>query len=145
MIKKRQSILFIFLLSFLLPCYRSLGDDPVIKASPTPPSVKTVGKGSRKTTPQVSSVFKKEKPKHRVVTGFGLDAMPTDNGFLMDTGYYNRLNADLYPALNLKKEKLSEEEKFWGTVAGAASYGCAGIAAAQALGVLSDGKTTKKK
>jgi len=72
----------------------------------------------------------------------GLYYNPEYSGALLD---YNKLNADLGPLLSDQPHRPTADEKFWGTVTGAAGYSMAGVAAAQAVGILPGGRTEKKK
>lgn len=110
--------------------------------TPPTPKVASTPQGNKKET--LSSIFKKpaRKPHHARATGtLGLSYNPEFSGSLLD---YNKLNADLDPLLSNQPHAPTADEKFWGTVAGAAGYGIAGVAAAQAVGILPGERTEKK-
>jgi hypothetical protein len=56
---------------------------------------------------------------------------------IRDPNYYGRLNSNLYSAMGYQPQVASPSEQIIGAVLGVAGKACAGVAAAQALGILS--------
>lgn len=124
--------------------------------APATPTV-AVSKPGTQATPAVSSrpkagknadpspILRKPavKKKNVLIPGpLGLYDSPEFTTPLLD---YDKLNADLYPILSIRPHRPTADEKFWGTVAGVAGYSIAGVAAAQALGILPDDRVQKNK
>jgi hypothetical protein len=73
------------------------------------------------------------------------DSNPGNTVRPMDNRFYNQLNADLSDSFSGRPKPPTSEEKFWGTVLGTTSTVLGGVAAAQCLGIISDGKDKNKK
>ena len=122
------------------PAPTALSSKPGVPATPSVSFKPSAGK--KEPGP---SIFRKptvKKSHAPVLEPLGLSYNPDFSGSLMD---YGKLNADLYPILSDRPHTPTADEKFWGTVVGAANYSMAGVAAAQALGILPGGRTEKKK
>jgi hypothetical protein len=118
----------------------------LVQSSPSPTPVPA--EFSRKQTPipyyQESTVFKK-KSNSQTVANLGLESYYLPEGSIGREKFYNDLNAGLFPSLSNRPKALTPEERFWGTVSTIAGYGMAAGAAAQALGIIPDGKPKDEK
>ncbi len=122
------------------PAPTDASSKPGVPATPRVSSKPPAGK--KKPGP---SIFRKQAAKKShapVLEPLGLSYDPELSGSLLD---YNKLNADLYPILSDQPHSPTADQKFWGTVAGVAGYSMAGVAAAQAVGILPGERTEKKK
>ena len=112
------------------------------------PFLTPTSKFDRKAIPviQKSSVFKKSKSVHSSNTFTLKTGRDLETPFLLrDKTYYDHLNDDLSASFKNPSPTPTSDQKIWGTLAGIASYSCAGIAAAQSLGVIPSGKNKDKK
>ena len=116
-------------------------------ATPSPAAVSNNISKKDKPIPvyQKSTVFKKKSNNLLAGSSLGLEGYYEGSDQGRKENYYNQLNASLFSSLSSQPKPLSPEEKFLGTVGAIASYGCAAGAAAQALGIIPDDKTKKKK
>lgn len=64
--------------------------------------------------------------------------------FIRDQSYYDNLNDGLHSAMGYQPQVASQSEQIIGAVLGVAGKACAGVAAAQALGIIPSGQTKKK-
>src|SRR5579871_6819843 len=111
------------------PVPTKAASNPAAHGLPTPSS-----RPKAKKNEDEPSIFKKPAaPKGPRLEPLGLSYDPELSGSLLD---YDKLNADLYPILSDRPHTPTADEKFWGTVVGVANYSMAGVAAAQAVGIL---------
>lgn len=142
MVKPIAYITFLLLVcSFNLRAETNLPLTPNPFLTPTPQT-------TDKTIPVIpkSSVFKKSKSIHSSNTYTLKKGSGSETPFLLRSkDYYEHLNDALSSSLKYSAPTPTSDQKLWGTLAGIASYSCAGIAAAQSLGVIPSSKNKDKK
>jgi hypothetical protein len=158
---KIKGIILSIIFSSSLALWAGPGPTPVAKAQPTPiPYIQksTVFKKAHSSPAGLASALKLRlnsisakrtslhtDPGDYSIPIYSKDAIVTeDNLTIRGPNDYDRLNSDLSDSMAYQLPKSSSSDQIIGAVLGVAGDACAGIAAAQALGVIPSPQQKKK-